>query len=63
MEEMIGVVNVDNIPTTESESFSMTWVEEKNQEEVVSQATEVKKPRETINPNTTNPKVAPMQGE
>jgi hypothetical protein len=33
MEETTGVVNVDDIPTTESESFSLTWVEEKNQEE------------------------------
>jgi hypothetical protein len=33
MEEMTGVVDVDDIPTTESESFSLMWVEEKNPEE------------------------------
>jgi hypothetical protein len=58
------VVNVDNIPTPESESFSLTRVEEKNpKEEAVSRAIEVQNPRETKNPNTTNPKVALTQGE
>jgi hypothetical protein len=46
MEEMTRVVDVDEIPTTESESISLTWVEEQNpEEEAISQVEEGRNPR------------------
>lgn len=66
MEGMIEVVDVEDIPTIESESFSLTRVEEQNPEEEsveVIQVVEVQNPRVETNPNVANPEVALTQGE
>jgi hypothetical protein len=52
---MTGVVDVDDIPTTETESIIPTWIEEENpQEEVteVNQAVQGRNPRMKVNPST-----------